>query len=64
MHPAIPRLIDPPRLSTTTSPAVRAELETFPKPHSEADLQLTNARAGVAAAKESASQHTERAKEV
>ena len=51
MHPAIPRLIDLQVVDHHIA-AVRAELETFPKLIQQADLKLTNARAGVAAAKE------------
>jgi predicted nucleic acid-binding Zn-ribbon protein len=51
MHPAIPRLIDLQVVDHHIA-AVRAELETFPKLIQKADLQLTNARAGVASAKD------------
>jgi uncharacterized protein len=51
MHPAIPRLIDLQVVDHHIA-SVRAELETFPKLIQQADLKLTNARAGVAAAKE------------
>jgi uncharacterized protein len=51
MHPAIPRLIDLQVVDHHIA-ALRAELETFPKLIQQADLKLTNARAGVAAAKE------------
>src|SRR3984957_14254900 len=51
MHPAIPRLIDLQVVDHHIA-AVRAELETFPKLIQQADLKLTNARTGVAAAKE------------
>jgi predicted nucleic acid-binding Zn-ribbon protein len=51
MHPAIPRLIDLQAVDHHIA-ALRGELETFPKLIQQADLKLTNARAGVAAAKE------------
>jgi len=51
MHPAIPRLIDLQVVDHHIA-SLRAELETFPKLIQQADLKLTNARAGVAAAKE------------
>ena len=51
MHPAIPRLIDLQVVDHHIA-SLRAELETFPKLVQQADLKLTNARSGVAAAKE------------
>src|ERR1700753_1012303 len=51
MHPAIPRLIDLQVVDHHIA-SLRAELETFPKLVQQADLKLTNARNGVASAKE------------
>jgi predicted nucleic acid-binding Zn-ribbon protein len=51
MHPAISRLIDLQVVDHHIA-SLRAELETFPKLVQQADLKLTNARSGVAAAKE------------
>jgi predicted nucleic acid-binding Zn-ribbon protein len=51
MHPAIPRLIDLQVVDHRIA-SLRAEIETFPKLIQQADLKLTNARTGVAAAKE------------
>jgi hypothetical protein len=54
MHPAIPHLIELQRLDHRIA-ALRGELDSHPKRIREAESKLTDARAGVAAAKESQS---------
>src|SRR3977135_2702873 len=55
MHPAIPHLIDLQRVDPKI-PALRAELEIFPKRIREADAKLSSARAELVAAKETHTQ--------